>query len=214
MIDINKIYTSNNYGDYKIAKCVSWREIHIEFLLTGYKAITFSSCIKNGTVKDKMLPSVYGVGFIGEGPYKSDNKGEDGKRYGTWVGILMRCYDHRYHKEKPTYIGCSVCEEWHNFQNFAKWFDSNYIEGLHVDKDIKQNGVESKIYSPETCKFVSLAENNVEAHALNYIMADPNGNIHEIYNMSEFCRGTELNVNCMTRVYRGERNHYKGWTKA
>lgn len=46
-----------------------------------------------------------------------------------------------------------MCEEWHDFQEYGKWFDNNYyeIEGetMCLDKDIlvKHN----KIYSPETC---------------------------------------------------------------
>jgi len=49
-----------------------------------------------------------------------------------------------------------VCEEWRNFQNFAKWFEKNYkneiMEKWQLDKDIlvKRN----KVYSPETCAFV------------------------------------------------------------
>lgn len=55
-----------------------------------------------------------------------------------------------------TYEECTVCEEWHNFQNFADWFDKNYYEigkeRMEIDKDllIKNN----KIYSPNTCVFV------------------------------------------------------------
>ena len=52
----------------------------------------------------------------------------------------------------PTYKDVTVCEEWHNFQNFAKWFEDNYVEGFELDKDILVKG--NKIYSPETCCFV------------------------------------------------------------
>ena len=49
-----------------------------------------------------------------------------------------------------------MCEEWCNFQNFAKWYENNYYEVesevMNLDKDIlvKHN----KIYSPDTCIFV------------------------------------------------------------
>ena len=39
-----------------------------------------------------------------------------------------------------------------------EWFNKNYIKGLHLDKDILSG--DSKIYSPETCCFVTNTENN------------------------------------------------------
>ena len=74
----------------------------------------------------------------------------------TWNGMLKRCYDEKEIKKHPTYRDCEVCEEWHNFQNFAKWYNENYyeIDGeiMCLDKDIlfKNN----KVYSPKTCIFV------------------------------------------------------------
>lgn len=59
-------------------------------------------------------------------------------------------------KKHPTYTDCEVCDEWLNFQNFAKWYDENFYEvdgeRMHLDKDILVKG--NKIYSPETCIFV------------------------------------------------------------
>lgn len=55
-------------------------------------------------------------------------------------------------KNKPTYEGCTVCDEWLYFSNFKKWFDENYIEGFQLDKDIIIRG--NKVYSPQTCCFV------------------------------------------------------------
>ena len=42
------------------------------------------------------------------------------------------------------YLDVTVCEEWHNFQNFAKWFYENYYEisgeKMRLDKDILIKG--------------------------------------------------------------------------
>ena len=73
----------------------------------------------------------------------------------------IQCYSvvmtQKYHEKYPTYKGCSVCEEWWNFQNFAEWYEDNFytIEGekICLDKDILVKG--NKIYSPKTCTFVS-----------------------------------------------------------
>lgn len=66
--------------------------------------------------------------------------------------MLQRCYDPKLHLRHPTYKECNVIEEWHNFQNFASWFEKNYIDGYQIDKDLLVEG--NKIYSPETCCFV------------------------------------------------------------
>ena len=108
--------------------------------------------IKDGRLKNLNHPSVYGVGYIGKGEYKSEVRKKAVKEYYIWSGMLERCYNKKFQEKQPTYKGCSVAEEWLDFQNFAKWFDENYIEGFHLDKDILIKG--NKIYSPETCCFV------------------------------------------------------------
>ena len=72
--------------------------------------------------------------------------------YKEWTSMIRRCYSPKYHKKKPTYIGCQVCDEWRYLSNFKSWFDENYKEGCHLDKDILVQG--NKVYSPDTCCFV------------------------------------------------------------
>ena len=71
---------------------------------------------------------------------------------------IERCYDLKRQEKHPTYKGCIVAEEWHDFQNFAEWFENNYKEGFALDKDILIKG--NKIYSPNTCCFVAREINN------------------------------------------------------
>ena len=105
--------------------------------------------LKSCIFKNKNNPSVYGVGYIGYGEYDSKNSK---KFYKTWCGMLERCYvDSVKNKYLVTYKNVAVCEEWLNFQNFAKWCSRTYIKGYQLDKDLKQFGVKNKIYSPETC---------------------------------------------------------------
>lgn len=70
--------------------------------------------------------------------------------YRIWNCMLERCY--RSGCGVDTYIDCFVCDEWHVFSNFKKWFDENYVEGYHIDKDLLIKG--NKVYSPETCCFL------------------------------------------------------------
>lgn len=71
--------------------------------------------------------------------------------YVLWKSVLVRCY--RYNSiRRQTYSGCSVCEEWLSYSGFKRWFDENFVNGYHIDKDILIRG--NKVYSPETCCFV------------------------------------------------------------
>ena len=70
----------------------------------------------------------------------------------VWRGIIMRCYSKAHHEKHPSYIGCTVCDEWLTFSNFKKWYQEHYIEGFDIDKDILVKG--NKVYSPQTCCFV------------------------------------------------------------
>lgn len=90
-------------------------------------------------------------------------------------------------------------------------FEDNYIDGYQLDKDIKYKG--NKIYSPNTCKFVTQSQNIIEAHAKHHRFINPQGDIVEIYNMREFCCKNNLNQGAMSAVHLGNRNHHKKWRK-
>lgn len=118
---------------------------------------------QNGKIACPYERRVYNVGYIGEGEYKVTINGKPTKEYQVWHSMLRRCYNPEYQEKYPTYIGCSVVEEWHNFQNFAEWYKENYYqigdEVMALDKDIlfKHN----KIYSPDTCIFVPTTINSL-----------------------------------------------------
>lgn len=65
--------------------------------------------------------------------------------------MLQRCY-YQYKEFNITYESVDVCDDWYNFQNFAKWFEENYVEGWQLDKDLLCT--DYKIYSPITCCFI------------------------------------------------------------
>lgn len=125
---------------------------------------------KKGKIRCPYERTTYGVGYIGEGEYKTRENGRHTKCYNTWICILERCYSNKFQEKYPTYKNCNVSEEWHNFQNFAKWYENNYykVEGerMDLDKDIlvKHN----KIYSPDTCMFVPHTINMLFTKRQNY----------------------------------------------
>lgn len=77
--------------------------------------------------------------------------------YSRWLWMLTRCYDPQYLENHPSYNGVSVCSEWLVFSNFKAWMMSQDWENKALDKDILGNG---KLYSPETCVFVTQSLNN------------------------------------------------------
>jgi len=91
-----------------------------------------------------------------------------GKRvYALWFGMLRRCYDYSQQNRKKgkSYANVVVCERWFYLKNFyediqkldgySEWAKNN---SMSLDKDIAAQEV-TKIYSPSTCKFVTMKEN-------------------------------------------------------
>lgn len=114
------------------------------------------SSIVNGKISNPLHKSLCSKGYLGIGKYCAKTHY---KIHKSWSSMIKRCYNEKYHKKQPTYIGCSVCEEWHNFQVFAEWFEENYTENCALDKDILVKG--NKVYSPDTCCFVPAVINNL-----------------------------------------------------
>lgn len=148
----------NNFGSLmEVIDYNGSNDVLVKFLEHGnLKHATWKDFI-NGKVGNPYDKLVSGVGFMGEGDAIASLNGKATMQYSTWYNMIKRCYDVKYHKKRPTYVGCLVCKEWHNFQTFSKWFDENYYEidteRMCLDKDILVKG--NKIYSPETCIFVS-----------------------------------------------------------
>ena len=85
--------------------------------------------------------------------------------YEKWRPMLQRCYSEKFQNKRPTYKGCSVCQEWLTFSNFKAWMEQQDWYGKELDKDILFPG--NKIYSPDTCIFVDQGVNKflIESNA-------------------------------------------------
>lgn len=116
--------------------------------------------ISTGSVSYPYHKTVCDVGYLGVGKHEG-SKDIGNKKYNTWHGLIQRSYSAKVHERKPHYKGCSVVEEWHNFQNFGDWYDENFnsdvMQNWELDKDILVKG--NKVYSPETCAFVPIEIN-------------------------------------------------------
>ena len=158
----------NNQGYLmKIIKYLEYHNILIKFLDDKGTIVKGDySAFQKGMIKNPYHKTVYNIGCIGETDTIDNNKKRK-KSYYCWKGMLHRCYDENFHKKQPTYKDCTVCEEWHCFANFEKWFNENYYEInneiMQLDKDLLCHNLklENKIYSPETCCFVPQSINNL-----------------------------------------------------
>lgn len=120
--------------------------------IKNYEFESHINVVKKGNIKYPYHPSIYDKGFHGVGKYKANYNKKRSKSFNDWKSMLQRAYSTDYHNKYPTYKDTTVCDEWHNFQTFAKWHEKNYIDGYHLDKDILST--DQKIYSPQTCVYI------------------------------------------------------------
>ena len=97
--------------------------------------------------------------------------------YRKWTDMLKRCYSKSYQKRQPTYVKCSVCEEWLTFSNFKVWMEQQDWENKELDKDILLSGNIS--YSPKACVFTD--------HGLNMFL-NSNKKARGKYKIGVSCR--------------------------
>lgn len=161
----HKPLLSDRIGEISYSNIGNEKMIIIEYIRADKVVIKFESgyittktykAFTKGEVRNPYYRSLYNIGFIGEGKYKVHENNKITRRYKIWWHMMRRCYDIESYEKKHSYAPCIVCEEWHNFQNFGKWYDENYYEipneVICIDKDILTKG--NKIYSPEMCVFV------------------------------------------------------------
>lgn len=94
-IKVGSVHSSNLYGDFKVVEIISGKKIVVEFLNTGYNVAVQASQIRLGTIRDRLAPTVYGVGIIGDkyDTITKENKELLTREYSTWHNMLARCYN-------------------------------------------------------------------------------------------------------------------------
>ena len=157
IMKVGDIYPSNNCSDMEVIEYINSTKVKVRFITTGYERYSEAGSIRCGSVKDRLSPAVYGLGYIGDGRFTSLNT----EAYSVWTSMLERCYSSAYLEQNPTYRNCYVCEEWLNFQVFAEYYEETYPRkakrgDYHLDKDILING--NKLYSPVNCLWATPSE--------------------------------------------------------
>ena len=155
---IGKVCKSKSTDDFKVLKYNNAKDIEIQFLKTGFETSATLGNIRNGEVKDRYSPSVYGVGVLGT-KYPSKISDVKTKEYVLWQSMLQRCYSDAYKKKYQTYEGCEVSDNFKSFEYFYEWchsqigFDNDGNGNpFHLDKDLLVKG--NKVYSEDSCVFL------------------------------------------------------------
>lgn len=103
--------------------------------------------LKVGAFKNPYDRTTFGVGFCGVGEFKQTVEGVKTPAFSKWDSMMRRCYTEGY---------AEVHKDWHNFQNFARWFydqPCNDDPTWELDKDLLAD-TNWKIYGPDTCCIV------------------------------------------------------------
>lgn len=177
------------------------------------------------------IRTVLGIGF--KGNTKAKINGKNKRSYDQWHNMLKRCYykncdDYKNYGEQ----GVTVCEDWLCFEQFEK--DIPYIDGydenlynkglLQLDKDKKQKDkpTNEKVYSKDTCCFITASENCKDGYRrsreaqksrmTSFIAITPEGEEMLIKGLRKFVKDYNLTYSVVQGCLEGKFKQHKGWT--
>lgn len=159
----------NNAGQELVAFAKRGRKFKVKFKETDFIVEAFIENVRAGKIKDPYSKSFLGIGYLGEFekvPYWKQAKQ-------LWSNMMKRCYNPN---DYMGYYGRAFVDtRWHCFanflcdlsklENFQSWLEGKENgKPYNLDKDLKFP--DNKVYSKETCMFVSEYENK-SAGAIN-----------------------------------------------
>ena len=137
------VQSGNRKRKYWLCRCDcgNIKEVRTDCLTSGNVkscgCLHIENSYKNLTDKYRFKPK-----------YEIQNK----RLYHIWNGMKHRCYnseDEKYHRYGGR--GISICDEWLNFDNFAKWsLNNGYADNLSIDR-INNDGN----YEPSNCRWTN-----------------------------------------------------------
>jgi thymidylate synthase len=219
--EINKVYSTLDYGSYKILdlfKQGERNETHYKIQFIDTNTIKIIRKDKLGTnVSDPYRASKNGVACMGD--YKKYSDLNIDKLKNVWNGMISRCYN-TSNDNYPYYGGKGVYVEnrWLCFEYFLSDVDKiknwnnklNNWDEYNLDKDVYGDGF---IYSLETCCWLSKSDNTKKSKE-NYKYVITNGiEEYSFTNHVDFiCKMDIKNQGNFASMLRGERNICDGWS--
>lgn len=227
-IIIGNHYLSNNFGSYIVLNYIRKDKnrrfvFNIRFDKTGYETEVNSLDIKSGEIKDYLLPNFLNIGYI-EKPINFFEDREIYKKLITnWENILNRCYNKEY-KYYSVYGGknITVNRKWHSFWNFyndvqllPNWDKQKFLKGIiELDKDFKQQNIKNKIYSNNTCMWLSKHDNRgftINVYKKLILGISPDGKNYKFQNMERFAQENNLTSPNIYQCLQDSDLRHKGW---
>lgn len=149
--------TGSVFGRLTVIECVG-KDRHRESLwrckcACGREAIITRSNLRNG--------NTLSCGCYGRERKSEANRthGETGTRlYRIWKAMHTRCYNPRFIMYRHYGgRGIDICDDWKNsYRSFRAWAISHgYSDNLSIDRIDNDKG-----YSPENCRWVTMADQN------------------------------------------------------
>lgn len=154
--NVGEEFLNNDNKKYIILEILPNNYRKIKFLDSGYVRSAYTVNIKEGKVKDYTIPTICGVGIVG-------NNNRKHYLYNRWQNMINRCYNRDYHDYKNYGAkGIIVCDEWHVFDNYVRDIEHllkinnlSSISNLQIDKDLENK----KMYSRDSVSIISKLEN-------------------------------------------------------
>ena len=174
MVNVGEVYENNVGLKFVVIEYNGCNDVKVKFVDSSYTTFSTTCSIRSGSVKDKMSPSVYGVGVVGVNSISTNQKPH--QEYVFWNSMLQRCYDLSYKLKRPTYIGCTSSNNFKYYPYFKDWCNKQVgfgNKGWCLDKDILVKG--NKLYSEDTCCFVPREINSLFALSGNSRGLNPIG---------------------------------------
>lgn len=138
-----------------------------------------------------------------------------------WYAMVSRCTDPKHPKyAKYGALGVKICKAWLDKETFIR--DCKILPGydpdklltnsLHLDKDSLKKG--NKLYSPSTCVFISITENNKvkPSQMIAFIAVSPEGKKYTVKNQSDFATKHNLRQSTISDCLSGRVKRHRGWT--
>lgn len=204
------------------------RMFRIRFLESGFEMDVAETRLNDGRMRDPYVITYSGVGCLGDTHYRKEMMKKDRKLYrvllNRWGLMISRCYC----KTDLSYriygaVGVRVCDRWLSFANYLH--DVQLIDGfdrdkiitneISLDKDILQPDVENKVYSKDTCLWVTQdvqLKNRKEftrSDTIYFKVTYPDGSCEYRENVGKFATEHNLSSGTICMCLSGRRKSYK-----
>ena len=156
---------SECYPGLKVGYLILLEKTHL--IVAGHNRTAYKCKCDCGKIVTRTALSLHpnahcGASFHNRKYYHPDGMSKDGFRkvYTTWYKIKSRCEDPNdkdYHNYGAR--GITLCDEWHELNNFVKWYWEESNHGILSPKYQTVDRIDvNKGYSPTNCRLLTMVQ--------------------------------------------------------